>query len=84
MQVFIRGACTLSVSLHQARSTPRPNKMQRKHHVIGSGSESKSCAVLLVRETAAHPFLALALRSGLMPCLAHLEKLDISGASPSA
>ncbi|KAK9843661.1 hypothetical protein WJX81_001467 [Elliptochloris bilobata] len=34
--------------------------------------------VLVVRETAAHAFLAFALRSGRMPCLACLEKLDIS------
>ena len=58
-------------------------KLRPKHHVLGSGSEFKSCAVLLVRGTAAHPFLALALRSGRMPCLAHLQKLDISGASPA-
>ena len=58
--------------------------LRLEHHAIGLALHLKSCAVLLVRETAAHPFLALALRSGLMPCLAHLEKLDISGASPSA
>lgn len=57
--------------------------LRPEHHVMGSGSDRDSCAVLLVRETAAHPFLALALRSGCMPCLAHLQKLDISGASPA-
>ena len=40
-------------------------------------------AVLLVRGTAANPFLSLALSSGRMPCLAQLQELDISGANPS-
>lgn len=41
-------------------------------------------AALLVRGTAANPFLSLALRTGRMPCLAQLQKLDISGARPIA